>query len=138
MLCRYDENIRREVGNWRPGFVFCMKASQDGPALCLIHTENGVERLKQYEPSHVDMAVEFRSIDAAFLVLSGQIGIAQAYSQHRFTMHGSIADCMTMVYCVERIEAYLFPKFIARKILKEIPQKQISTVSAYWHAILKD
>ena len=138
VLYRYDETVRREVDDWKPGFVFCMEASGEGPDICLIHTKEGMKRLKKYEPSQVDMAVRFRNIDAAFLVLSGQIGIAQAYSQHRFTMRGSISDCMTLVYCVETIEAYLFPKFIAQKILKDLPPKQISTVSTYWHAILND
>lgn len=82
------------------------------------------------------MTIEFRNIDAAFLVLSGQIGVAQAYSQHRFTLRGGIADCMSFVQCVEIIEAYLFPGFIAKKILKAIPKKEISPVSVYWHAIL--
>lgn len=114
-----------------------MRASRKGPGICLIHTENGIERRKTNQPSDADMEVEFRNIDAAFLVLSGQIGIAQAYAQHRFTMRGSISDCMTLVRCVEMIEAYLFPKFIAQKILKELPQKKISTVSVYMHAILR-
>jgi hypothetical protein len=138
VLYRRDANIRREVDDWNPGFAFCMKVSREGPGICLMRTEKGMERQKKYEPSRVNMTVEFRSIDAAFLVLSGRIGIAQAYSQHRFTMRGSISSCMTLVYCVDIIEGYLFPKLIARKILKKLPQKQISTVSTYWHAILNN
>jgi hypothetical protein len=136
VLYRYDKNIRREVDGWKPGLVICMKTARKGPAICLIHTDKGVGRLKKYEPSDVDMNTEFRNIDAAFLVLSGQIGVAQSYAQHGFSMHGSIYDCMSFLPCVEIIEAYLFPKFIAKRILKSIPKKEISPVSVYWHAIL--
>ncbi len=136
VLYRYDETVRREVDGWKAGFEICMNATRQGPGICLSHTEKGIERLGKQKFSEADMTIEFRNIDAAFLVLSGQIGVAQAYSQHRFTMRGSIADCMSFVHCVEIIEAYLFPGFIARKILKAMPKKEISPVSVYWHAIL--
>lgn len=113
-----------------------MKAARQGPGICLIHTEKGIERMKKQGSSQADMTIVFRNIDSAFLVLSGRIGIAQAYAQHRFTMRGSVSDCMSFVHCVEIIEAYLFPGFIARKILKAIPKKEISPASVYWHAIL--
>lgn len=136
VLYRYDENIRREVDGWKPGLVLCLKAARQGPAVCLIHMDNGIGRLKKYELSDVDMVIEFRSIDAAFLVLSGQIGVAQAYARQSFTMRGSIYDCMSFLPCVEIIEAYLFPKFIAKKVLKKIPTKEIHPVFVYLHAIL--
>jgi hypothetical protein len=136
VLYRYDKSIRCEVDGWKQGFVICMKAARQGPAICLIHTEKGIERLRKYESSDVNMSIEFRGIDAAFLVLSGQIGVAQAYSQHRFTLRGSIFDCMPFVRCVEIIEAYLFPTVITKKILKKLPIKEISPVSVYRHAIL--
>jgi hypothetical protein len=136
VLYRYDEAIRREVDEWRPGFTLCMRVCRTGPSICLRHAkQGGVERVKLFDPSKADMAIEFRSIDAAFLVLSGQIGVPQAYAQHRFTLRGSIYDCMSLVRSVEVIEAYLFPGFMARKILKRIPRKEIFPVSVYWYAI---
>lgn len=92
--------------------------------------------LRRTGGAKADMTVTFRSIDAAFLVLSGRIGVAQAYAQHRFSLQGSIFDCMTFVHCVDVIEGYLFPKFITRKILKKLPEKECSAVSVYCRAIL--
>lgn len=113
-----------------------MRASSDGPALCLTRSGHGVRMVKPSGISNADMTVTFRSMDAAFLVLSGQIGVAQAYAQHRFALRGSIYDCMTLVHCVDIIESYLFPKFITRKILKRISRKECPAIYVYCRAIL--
>ncbi|MFR9062415.1 MAG: hypothetical protein ACLVJO_00885 [[Clostridium] scindens] len=42
----------------------------------------------------------FQKPEGAFLVFSGQIGIAQAYSQHRFLVKGEIAQVMSIVRCM--------------------------------------
>lgn len=136
ILSRRDGTVHREIGDWKPDFVLCLKASPFGPSVVLAREGDGMRMLKRTESAKAGMTVTFRSIDAAFLVLSGRIGVAQAYAQHRFSLKGSIFDCMTFVRCVDVIEGYLFPRFITRKILKKLPEKECSAVSVYCRAIL--
>ncbi|WP_166525094.1 hypothetical protein [Caproicibacter fermentans] len=136
VLSRRDKTVRGEIKSWEPGFVLCMKASFNGPSVTLARGDDGIRMIKSSGRPRADMTVTFRSIDAAFLVLSGRIGVAQAYAQHRFLLSGSIFDCMTLVHCVDVIEGYLFPRFIAGKILKRFPQKECSTVFVYCQALL--
>lgn len=42
---------------------------------------------------------------------------------------------MSFARCVDLIEAYLFPKIIAKRILKEVPEKQISSLVGIIHAV---
>jgi hypothetical protein len=76
-------------------------------------------------------------VEGAFRVLSGQIGVADAYAAHLFYLEGDIYKTMSFVRCVEYIESYLFPKIISERILKEVPEKQISSLQVYALALLE-
>ena len=38
---------------------------------------------------------------------------------------------MPFVRCVDIVEGYLFPAFMARRILKRLPKKEVSTARVY-------
>ena len=135
-LFGYDDNIRREIGGWSQGFSICMRAARGGPSLYIARTGDGIARVKRPGPSKPDIEIVFKSIDAAFLVLTGQLGVAQAYAQHRFTLRGNVNDTMSFVRCVDITEGYLFPAIMSRRILKELPKKQVMTLTVYRHALL--
>ena len=92
-------------------------------------TEKGFRKLPQDTPG--DVTIRFKSPDDAFRVFTGQIGIAQAYAQHRFTLRGNMGLAMPFVRCVDIAEGYLFPAVLARRILKRRPKKEISTARVY-------
>ena len=92
-------------------------------------TEEGFRKLPQDTPG--DVTIRFKSPDDAFRVFTGQIGIAQAYAQHRFTLRGNMGLAMPFVRCVDITEGYLFPWVLARRILKRRPKKEVSTARVY-------
>ena len=53
-----------------------------------------------------------------------RLGVAQAYAEHRFLLKGDIKDAMSFVRVIDRTEGYLFPKFITKGILKQIPKRE--------------
>ena len=67
----------------------------------------------------MDLEITFKSIDVAFLMFTGRLGVSKAYAEHRFTLKGEIGKAMSLVRCIDIVEAYLFPKFITKNILKE-------------------
>ena len=100
-----------------------------GPKLLVKKENNNIIKLKQTEK--IDISIAFKSIDAAFLVLTGRLGVARAYAEHRFTLKGDIAIAMGVVRCVDLVESYLFPKFLTKNILKEVPKREKSMLSVY-------
>ncbi len=132
-----DSRIRYEFASWPEGLILELAASANGPALFLKKSDGRLVRLRRKElkaSTHTvkaDISIVFKSVDAAFLVLTGQIGVAQAYAQHRFTLQGDIAMTMSFVRCVDIAEVYLFPSFMTRRILKRIPKKQTSSLGVY-------
>ena len=65
------------------------------------------------------------------IFLSGQVGVAGAYARHGFVLKGDIARAMSVVRCMDLAEAYLFPKLISKKILKEVPEKRMGLLRTY-------
>jgi hypothetical protein len=87
-------------------------------------------------PDKVDLAIYFKNIEAAFLVVTGQIGIAQAYAEHRFTLKGDIFITMPLVRALNITEAYLFPGFMAKKLMKRMPDRSNNKFNIYMATIL--
>ena len=129
VLSKEDSRIMEEFLSWENGLSVSLKCGFDGPALYVIKDGNHLKRVKALEKADID--ITFKSIDAAFLVLTGQIGISRAYSEHRFMLTGDIGKTMSLVRAIDITEAYLFPSIMARRILKSIPEKEKSSITIY-------
>lgn len=134
VLYKKDSRVKEELDALEDGFSLEMKTSINGPKLIIKKENNDIIKLKETE--NVDISICFKSVDAAFLVLTGRQGVARAYAEHRFTLKGDIAIAMVVVRCVDLVESYLFPKFITKNILKEVPKREKSMLSIYRTIIL--
>ena len=76
-------------------------------------------------------ALRLKSTGISFRMFTGQMGLAQAYAQHAFSMQGEIADVMKLARLVNLVEGYLFPKFITKHILTDIPTLQVNPLRVY-------
>ena len=128
-----DERVRLEIEEWEDGFVWGIGMGEKAPALYMRKTKSGFERLsaKNTHPGAMDLMIQFKSVDAAFQVMSGQVGVAGSYARHGFVLKGDIARAMSVVRCMDLAEAYLFPKLITKRILKEIPEKNMGLFHTY-------
>lgn len=68
-----------------------------------------------------DLVVNFKNLECAFLVCTGQLGPAQGYAEHRMSIKGDLSQAMAYIRCLNILEAYLFPKIISRRIMKRVP-----------------
>ena len=128
-----DERVAAEIARWPEGRVTAL-TMPGGPGLAFARQGKRLRRLKSSEGAAI--LIRFKSPADAFYVFTGQLGVAGAYAQHRFTVHGSVSDAMGFVRCVDLAEGYLFPAFWARAILKELPQKRLSSLRVYAAALL--
>ena len=55
----------------------------------------------------------------------------EGYAQHRFIVKGDFIQGMPFVRILYYVEAYLFPKFITKNILKEMPKRSSTKMKAY-------
>ena len=136
VLYREDSRIRKEIDSWEKNLTLKLECGPGGAVLAIRQDdERGVSRIRPAQ--HAAITMRFKSVEGAFRVLSGQMGVADAYAAHQFTLEGDIYQSMSFVRCVDLLEAYLFPKFISSRILKEVPSKQISSLQVYAGALLE-
>lgn len=137
VLYREDSRVRAEIKGWDEGLTLKLICGPGGAALAMCHdSQEGVRKIRRAQ--RCDITMRFKSVEGAFKVLSGQMSVAEAYAEHLFFLEGDIYKTMSFVRCVEYIESYLFPGFMTRRILKEVPEKQIPALQVYALALLEN
>lgn len=126
---KYDENVKKEIDSWKDGFSFTVDTGQKNIFLTLKKENGKIVRVKNMQD--VDIEIVFKSLDVAFLMFTGRLGVSKAYAEHRFTLKGEIGEAMSIVRCMDIVEAYLFPEIITRNILKAQPSKKIGILRTY-------
>jgi len=129
-----DPRVAGEVTGWAEGLTVLLEVEPYGPYLALGKRDGSLHLLRR-RPDPADLAIYFKNPAGAWRVLSGQIGIAPAYAEHRFCLAGDIAMGMSLVRCLNLVEAYLFPPVLSNRILKRPPQLRRSRLRIYTAAI---
>ena len=74
VLYREDSRIRTEIDSWPEGLTLKLKCGPGGAVLALQKSGTyGIRRLRAAQ--HTDITMNFKSVQGAFRVLSGQVGI---------------------------------------------------------------
>lgn len=134
---RLDGEIKKELDAFPEGHVIKFSVAGDGAALAFYREDGEIKCLngKKALEKEADLWFEFKNTAAAFLTLTGQIGIAESYCQHRMLVYGDIYAAMGVVRIMDAVENYLFPSFMTKKILKRRPEKQVSSFRMYMGVI---
>lgn len=135
VLYKKDERVRKEIDAMPDNISFVLKygIEDNAPFTKIEKTKDGLKKSKIIEDD--DIVITFKTLDLALKVMTGGKGLSTAYSEHDFTLRGSINECMGFVRVVEIVMAHLLPKKMLRKILREVPERKISLFSTYILAI---
>jgi hypothetical protein len=121
-ITRVDPKARSELAPLAAGFVFRMTVLPDGPAFAVERTADGVFALVKDSTRRADLTVIFKHLRHAFLVFSFQEGTARAFANDRMFVDGQVAVAVRIVRVLDRMEAVILPKFVARRALKRYPR----------------
>ncbi len=132
-LAKNDSMVKHEIQQWKENFVIQI-TTEDKKVNWQIQKRKGtIVRTKQ---DKVNLSICFKSVDILFQLVTGRFGVSKAYAEHRFLLQGEIKDAMSFVRVIDRTEGYLFPKFITKSILKEIPKREKSMLEVYGRLLL--
>ncbi len=135
VLSRFDPRVKKEMERWPDGMTFKLLCGPKGPGLTMSWSGGGgLIRRKNTCPAQITMI--FKSPERAISVLTGMAGISQAYAGHYFSLEGDIHSAMSFVRCVEITEAYLFPRIMTKRILREVPEKRMPALAVYGMILL--
>lgn len=128
---KLDTSVKNEVSTWDDTTSIMMKIQDYGPFMALKKNNGKLSFVGTKEIDNPNLTIYFKNIESAMLVLTAQLGVAQAFAEHRISAKGDIAFAMSFVRVVYIVEAYLFPTFMAKKVLKRIPEKHTSRAEMY-------
>ena len=132
-LSTADSKIRAEAHNWPSGKTLRLEVPGAG-GFTVTGTPWGFKKLDRETAG--DVTIRFKSPSDAFRVFTGQISGGQAYAQHKLGLRGDKALAMPFGRCVDITEGYLFPEFLAKRILKRLPEKEVSPLRVYSAVVL--
>ena len=124
-----DTRVRAEFDRMPEGMSYALQTGHAAPELYVQWTGGRLLNLKKIEKP--TCALRLKSTGISFRMFTGQMGLAQAYAQHAFSMQGEIADVMRLARLVNLVEGYLFPKCITKHILTDIPALQVNPLRVY-------
>ena len=91
-LYALDTRVRDEFNRMPEGMSYALQTGYNAPQLFVQWKDGKLHNLK-----HLDKpvcALRLKSTGISFRMFTGQMGLAQAYAQHAFSMQGEIADVM--------------------------------------------
>ena len=124
-----DAAVAAEFAKLPAGMSYAIHTGYGCPALCVLWDGARLQRPAALVKPRCEL--HLKSLATAFRLFTGQMGLAQAYAQHAFTMAGEVADVMRLARLVNRTEAYLFPPFITRKFRTDVPKLPASPLRLY-------
>ncbi len=119
-----DKRALHELSGLKEGQAYSILVGGGGPGL---HVQWQGGRLHLLaEAAEGCCVLHIKSLPLAFRLFTGQMGLAQAYAWHAFSVQGDLSDVMPLARLVNLVEAYLFPRFITRHLMTDIPTPQVS------------
>lgn len=128
-----DSNIKKEIDSLPNDFKINLGILPYGNYIGLIKTEQGL-RIQKNGFEKADLNVYFKNVKSTKRVMLARQSIAQSYSRHELIVGGDIARAMALVRIINRVECYLFPRFMTKKILPKI-KKQTCTIGVYFKVL---
>lgn len=123
-ISRFDKTVIDEASALPEGLVFQMTVLPAGPSLAVEHTGGGSLRyLGSHYQGPVDLSIRFKHLAHAFLVLSFQEKTVEAFANDRMVVDGDIALAVRITRILNRLEAIILPRLVARRAVKEYPSE---------------
>jgi hypothetical protein len=116
----FDPDVKKEIEGWNEGFGILFEVAPEGPYLHLRKEKSRI-RFLGLSKADADLVIQFKNIEAAFMVLTAQMGTPQAFAEHRISVRGNLPEAMRLIRCLNYVQYYLFPAFIAGKVMKRLP-----------------
>ena len=130
-VSKIEQTVKDELRFYEDGFVLELIVFNTDTKVAVKKTGNEFKYLGSKYDIAPDLSVIFKSYEGALLLVLGQIGVYEGYAQHRFIVKGDFIKGMPLVRILYYVEAYLFPKFITKNILKEMPERSSTKLKAY-------
>lgn len=137
-VSEFDSEVQEEARALPDGFLFEMMVMPAGSRMIVEHVGDGQFFYHGDEaPRPINLSIQFKHIAHAFLVLGFQEKTSVAFANDRMLVNGDISYAVRMTRVLNRLEAFILPRLIAERAVKEypaslnLPEKLISAARIY-------
>jgi hypothetical protein len=122
-LSRSDPLVQHEVSTWPENMTLMLVVRPDGGSMAVSRAAGGrlIYRGSRLPEQQADVVIYVKNIDSAFAMFTGQLGIDVAYARHTMCARGDLSNTVSVVRTLNIAEAYLFPAFLSRRLMKALP-----------------
>jgi hypothetical protein len=123
-LSKQDKAIQDEISIWPDDLILLMLILPQSGAMAVQRTPECqlVYLGDMISEQHADIVISIKNVEAGFRMLTGQMGTDVAYARHQIAVKGDISLTVSITRVINRVETYLFPAFLARKLMKRLPK----------------
>jgi hypothetical protein len=131
LVSKYCKDMQDELKDWDAGRVLALGVLPDGP---FIAVRKDLDRLKYLgKGDHgAKIKILFKNMDAALVMLTGQVGAHTGFAEHRAIVHGSINEAMQANRAMALVTKFLFPGIWLKRITKRPPKMTLADYKTYF------
>ncbi|MDA3811843.1 MAG: aldehyde ferredoxin oxidoreductase family protein [Spirochaetaceae bacterium] len=117
IACR-RKSVREEVICFPDNFTFRFAIWPGGSSVSFRRVGDRLVKIKKSQ-GKVDLIVNLKSLEAAWLLLTFQESTCQSEANARLSVQGELPHTCTFIRLMDKVEILLLPKFLARKAVKK-------------------
>ena len=121
---KFNAEARQELKAWPEGYTLMLKVAPKGHEIWLQKQGNHLKWIKP-KSEDADLIVLFKNLDTAYRIISTQSNVHTAFTQNRIMVYGDVAASMVLIRVLNIVQAYLFPSFLSKNVLKRVPRFSI-------------
>lgn len=119
-VSRVDDEAAAEIQGLPAQTVIEMNVAGNSPSFKVRAVGDGTLDVVS-DDAAADLSISFKHMSHAFLVLSFQEGTAVSFTRDRMVADGELSYAIRLVRVLNRMEAIILPKFIAKRAVKRYP-----------------
>ena len=117
----FDKQLQNELTAWPQGYIIMLKVAPNGQELWLKKHNTGLKWIPKQQ-KQADLIVLFKNLETAFQIITTQNNVHTAFAQNRIMVYGDVAQSMVLIRVLNIVQAYLFPPFLSKNVLKRVPK----------------
>jgi len=120
-VSRFNQELKSELSAWPDGYTIMLKVAPNGSELWLQKKGNTLKRISKQSAS-ADLIVIFKNLDTAFKIFTTLSNVHTAFCHNRIMVYGNVSQSMVLIRILNIVQAYLFPPFLSKNVLKRVPK----------------
>ncbi|HUT56056.1 MAG TPA: hypothetical protein VM658_21880 [bacterium] len=131
LVSKHCKDMQDELSGWDAGRVLALGVLPDGPFIAVRKELDHLVYLGKGDHG-ARIKILFKNIDAALVMLTGQVGAHTGFAEHRAIVHGSINEAMQANRAMALVTKFLFPGIWLKYITKRPPKMSLSDYKTYF------